>query len=123
MAGFAGQCQLHDPARQHGRREHLRHGHCQRIPALSAIWAPENNGTPEDFFKRWASSSKVTLDLKLKVTTGATLNFTAVICSFAREGSKWFVMQLLPETVTGPVAASVPVPASARFRLRRHLPP
>lgn len=79
-------------------------------PPLSAIWAPENSGTPEDFFKRWASSSKVTLDLKLKVTTGATLNFTAVICSFAREGSKWFVMQLLPETVTGPVAAPVPIP-------------
>jgi len=79
-------------------------------PPLSAIWAPENTGTPEDFFKRWASSSKVTLDLKLKVTTGATLNFTAVICSFAREGSKWFVMQLLPETVTGPVAAHGPAP-------------
>ncbi|MGO9479764.1 MAG: ATP-binding protein [Limisphaerales bacterium] len=82
-------------------------------PPLSAIWAPENNGTPEDFFKRWGSTSKLTLDLKLKVTTGATINFTAVVCSFAREGSKWFVLQLLPEAVSAPAAAPVPAPAAA----------
>ncbi|MFZ0827286.1 MAG: ATP-binding protein [Verrucomicrobiia bacterium] len=81
-------------------------------PPLSAIWSPENNGTPEDFFKRWGSTSKLTLDLKLRVTTGATINFTAVICSFAREGSKWFVLQLLPETAPAPAAPAVPaVPA------------
>src|ERR1700690_1039386 len=80
-------------------------------PPLSAIWAPENKGTPEDFFKRWGSTSKLTLDLKLKVTTGATINFTAVVCSFAREGSKLFVLQLLPETVSAPAPA--PVPAAA----------
>ena len=77
-------------------------------PPLSAIWSPENNGPPEDFFKRWASSVKVTLDVKLKVTTGETLKFTAVICSFAREGSKWFVLQLLPEALSAPAAAVVP---------------
>jgi len=77
-------------------------------PPLSAIWSPENKGTPEDFFKRWGSSAKVTLDMKLRIVTGATLKFTAVICSFTREGNKWFVLQLLPETVTPP-----PVPAAA----------
>jgi len=77
-------------------------------PPLSAIWAPENNGTPEDFFKRWGSTAKLTLDLKLKVTTGATINFTAVVCSFTREGNKWFVLQLLPEAVSAPAAAPVP---------------
>jgi two-component system, cell cycle sensor histidine kinase and response regulator CckA len=82
-------------------------------PPLSAIWSPENNGTPEDFFKRWGSSAKVTLDLKLRVTTGETLKFTAVICSFAREGSKWFVLQLLPEAVTAPAAAAVVPEATA----------
>jgi CheY-like chemotaxis protein len=87
-------------------------------PPLSAIWSPENKGTPEDFFKRWASTSKLTLDLKLKVTTGATINFTAVVCSFAREGSKLFVLQLLPEAVSAPlpappVSAPAPTPAPA----------
>src|SRR6202142_1359601 len=82
-------------------------------PPLSAIWAPENKGTPEDFFKRWGSTSKLTLDLKLKVTTGATINFTAVVCSFAREGSKLFVLQLLPEAVSAPAPAAAPVPAPA----------
>ena len=75
-------------------------------PPLSAIWSPENNGAPEDFFKRWGSSAKLTLDLKLRVTTGATLKFTAVICSFAREENKWFVLQLLPEAVYAPAAAA-----------------
>ncbi len=77
-------------------------------PPLSAIWAPENKGTPADFFKRWGSTSKLTLDLKLKVTTGVTMNFTAVVCSFAREGSKLFVLQLLPESVAAPTAAPPP---------------
>jgi len=77
-------------------------------PPLSAIWSPENKGTPEDFFKRWGSTSKLTLDLKLKVVTGATINFTAVVCSFAREGSKLFVLQLLPEAVSAPVAPAIP---------------
>src|ERR1700690_4163740 len=77
-------------------------------PPLSAIWAPENKGTPEDFFKRWGSTSKLTLDLKLKVVTGATINLTAVVCSFAREGSKLFVLQLLPEAVSAPVAPAIP---------------
>jgi len=76
-------------------------------PPLSAIWAPENTGTPEDFFKRWGSTSKLTLDLRLKVTTGATINFTAVVCSFTREGGKWFVLQLLPEAVSAPPAPVV----------------
>ncbi len=84
-------------------------------PLLSAVWSPENSGTPEDFFKRWASSVKVTLDVKLRVSTGATMKFTAVICSFSREGSKLFVLQLLPEAVSAPAPApaapAAPAPA------------
>jgi two-component system cell cycle sensor histidine kinase/response regulator CckA len=53
----------------------------------------------------------VTLDVKLKVTTGETMKFTAVICSFAREGSKWFVLQLLPEAVSAPAPVVAPAPA------------
>jgi signal transduction histidine kinase len=83
-------------------------------PSLAALWSPENEGTPEDLFRRWGSSAKLTLDLKLRVTTGATIRFTAVICSFAREGSKWFVLQLLPESVTPPApAAPPPTPAAS----------
>src|SRR5690348_14249755 len=73
-------------------------------PPLSAIWSSENGVTPEDFFKRWVSSSKVTMDLKLRVATGVTMKFTAVICSFTREGSRWFVLQLLPEALSAPAA-------------------
>jgi len=74
-------------------------------PQLSAIWSPENGKTPEEFFARWEKSPTVTADLKFRVANGATMKFTAAICTFNSEGHKWFVLQLLP--------AVVPVPATA----------
>jgi len=74
-------------------------------PQLSAIWSPENGKTPEEFFARWEKSPTVTADLKFRVANGATMKFTAAICTFNSEGRKWFVLQLLP--------AVVPVPATA----------
>ncbi len=74
-------------------------------PPLSAIWSPENGQKPEEFFARWEKSPTVTADLKFRVANGATMKFTAAICTFNSEGRKWFVLQLLP--------AVVPVPATA----------
>ena len=74
-------------------------------PPLSAIWSPENGKTPEEFFARWEQSPTVTADLKFRVASGATMKFTAAVCTFNSEGRKWLVMQLLP--------AVVPVPATA----------
>jgi signal transduction histidine kinase len=74
-------------------------------PPLSAIWSPENGGTPEEFFTRWEQSPTVTADLKFRVANGATMKFTATICAFNSEGRKWFVLQLLPAVVPGPATA------------------
>ena len=74
-------------------------------PQLSVIWSPENGKTPEEFFARWEQSPTVTADLKFRVANGATMKFTAAVCTFNSEGRKWFVLQLLP--------AVVPVPATA----------
>src|SRR5690242_3667843 len=82
-------------------------------PPVSAIWSPENAGAPEDFFKRWETSSKMTADLKFRVATGDMRKLTAVVCSFTREGSKWYVLQLLPEAAPTPAPAPVPAPAPA----------
>ena len=73
-------------------------------PPLSAIWSPENGKTPEEFFARWEKTPTVTADLKFRVANGATMKFTAAICTFNSEGRKWFVLQLLP--------AGAPVPAA-----------
>jgi signal transduction histidine kinase len=74
-------------------------------PQLSAIWSPENGKTPEEFFARWEQSPTVTADLKFRVANGATMKFTAAICTFNSEGRKWFVLQLLPAVVPGAATA------------------
>jgi len=71
-------------------------------PPLSAIWSPENGKTPEEFFAHWEKSPTVTADLRFRVANGATMKFTAAICTFNSEGRKWFVLQLLPATVAMP---------------------
>ena len=74
-------------------------------PALSAIWSPENGGTPEDYFTRWEQSPVSTTELKLRTANGATAKFTAAICAFSRDGSKWYVLQLLPAAERAPAPA------------------
>ena len=74
-------------------------------PPLSAIWSPENGQKPEEYFDRWQQSPTVTADLKFRVANGATIKFTAAICTFNSEGRKWFVLQLLPAAAPGPATA------------------
>ena len=74
-------------------------------PPLSAIWSPENGQKPEEFFARWEKSPTVTADLKFRVANGATMKFTAAICTFNSEGRKWFVLQLLPAAALGSATA------------------
>ena len=71
-------------------------------PALSAIWSPENGGTPEDFFARWEQSPAPAVELKFRTANGATARFYAAICAFSRDGSKWYVLQLLPAAERAP---------------------
>lgn len=75
-------------------------------PALSAIWSPENGGTPEEFFARWEKSPAPTTELKLRTANGATTKFTAAICAFSRDGSRWYVLQLLPAVERAPAPAA-----------------
>jgi signal transduction histidine kinase len=74
-------------------------------PALSAIWSPENGGTPESFFTRWEQSPAPGAELKFRVANGATTRFNAAICAFNRDGNKWYVLQLLPAAGRAPAGA------------------
>ncbi len=73
-------------------------------PPLSAVWSPENTGNPEDFFTRWEQLPAPVTELKLRVADGTARKFTAAICAFSREGSKWYVLQLLPAVEPAPAA-------------------
>jgi len=74
------------------------------LPQLSAIWSPENNFKPDQFLGHWERSPAPSVPLKLRAKGGNSVSYLASICSFTRDGQKFFVMQLFPETVPAPVA-------------------
>ena len=77
-------------------------------PPLSAIWSPDNGGTDGQFLMLWEQAPTPTADLNFRAARG-TAKFTVAICTFNKDGSKWYVLQLLP--FVEPVAPPVPVPA------------
>jgi two-component system cell cycle sensor histidine kinase/response regulator CckA len=66
-------------------------------PSLSAIWSAENGTTPEQFLAHWGLSPAGTVALKFLVKGGGTGVFLISICSFNKEGEKYFVFQATPE--------------------------
>lgn len=62
---------------------------------LEAVWAPENGGTPADFFKLWLQSPLPVSTLKFKTASGGTANFLTAICTFTNDGNQWMVLQLV----------------------------
>ena len=79
-------------------------------PPLSAIWSLDNGGTDGQFLMLWEQAPTATADLNFRVAGKAVVKFTVAICTFNKDGSKWFVLQLLP--FVEPVAPPVPVPAA-----------
>ena len=75
-------------------------------PSLSAIWSKENNSAPEDFFTNWEQFRTPAVDLKFRNASGTTTKFRAAICAFSRDGSKWYVLQLLSAVEPAPAGAS-----------------
>src|ERR1700685_1708300 len=59
----------------------------------------------------WEQAPTPTADLKFRTANGATIKFTVAICTFSKDGQKWFVLQLLP--AFDPVVVPVPAPTPA----------
>jgi nitrogen-specific signal transduction histidine kinase/CheY-like chemotaxis protein len=74
----------------------------EKAPRLSAIWAPENGVTAEQFLVQWERSPTAALPLKFRVKGGSASPFLTAICSFTKDSRKYFVLQLLPETALAP---------------------
>ncbi len=71
-------------------------------PLLSAIWPPENGITAVDFLRRWEQSPTPVVNLKFRAPNGPLAACTVSICTFSKDGRKWFVFQLLPVTTPPP---------------------
>jgi two-component system cell cycle sensor histidine kinase/response regulator CckA len=78
-------------------------------PPLAAIWSLDNGGTDVQFLMLWEQAPTATADLKFRLTGKAMAKFTVAICTFNKDNSKWFVLQLLP--FVEPAPAPVPAPA------------
>jgi PAS domain-containing protein len=66
-------------------------------PLLSAIWSAENGLTPEQFLTQWGHSPAGAVALKFLVKGGGTGALLISICSFAKDGEKFFIFQAAPE--------------------------
>src|ERR1051325_11630380 len=89
-------------------------------PTLAAIWAQENNGSPEQFLARWERSPSPNDTLQPRAKGGAPAPDTAVICAFAPNDQKCFVLQLLPENPA--IGTSPKSHSSDTVRSEEHTP-
>jgi two-component system cell cycle sensor histidine kinase/response regulator CckA len=63
-------------------------------PRLAAIWPAENGVTAEEFIAHWERSPAAAVSVKLNAKGGAIESSSASICSFTRDGQKFFIFQL-----------------------------
>ncbi len=63
-------------------------------PRLSAIWAPDAQGSPEQFLVAWEHSPVPAVTLRLRGKEGATL---ATLCAFTQDEQRYFLLQLPSE--------------------------
>jgi nitrogen-specific signal transduction histidine kinase len=89
-------------------------------PLLSTIWAPENSGTPEQYLAQWERAPAPLVNLRLRGKGGASLACQTAICSFTRDGQKYFVLQLLqpsPPTADSRTGTGLETSFSHRHKL------
>jgi signal transduction histidine kinase/CheY-like chemotaxis protein len=77
-------------------------------PGLSAIWSLENSGAAEQFLASWERSPTPAVALKFRAKGGMAISALTSICAFTKEGEKYFVLQLLPESASARTEAKSP---------------
>jgi nitrogen-specific signal transduction histidine kinase len=66
-------------------------------PLLAAIWSVGFGPTAEQFLAQCERSPTDAVPLKFQVKGGVASSFSVSICSFTKDGQKFFIFQLLPE--------------------------
>ena len=77
------------------------------VPRLAVVWASDNSSTAEQFLTQWERSAAPMVPLKFQRKGGQSVGYLTSICSFTKEGQKYFVLQLLRES-TSPAAEGKP---------------
>ena len=76
---------------------------------LALIWSAENGRTDVEYLTRWEQAPAAVSELKFRTANGSTVSFNVATCTFKNEGSKWFVLQLLPPMGGGAPPVSAPI--------------
>jgi nitrogen-specific signal transduction histidine kinase/CheY-like chemotaxis protein len=71
-------------------------------PRLSAIWAPENSRTAEQFLVHWEQSPAPNVSVRFKGVDGQSVGHVLWLCAFVVDSQKYYVLEALPEA--GPAA-------------------
>ena len=66
-------------------------------PRLAAIWSPDNGASPEQFLAHWERSPASNVTLRLRTKGGHDVSLPVSLCTFAKDGQKYFILQLLPD--------------------------
>jgi two-component system, cell cycle sensor histidine kinase and response regulator CckA len=66
-------------------------------PLWSSIFVPENGETTEKAMAQWERLPANPVRLKFRVKGGTLCSFAVSICSFQKEGQKFFILQFLPD--------------------------
>jgi len=74
-------------------------------PLLSAVWGPRNHCPAEQFLAQWERAPSPVLSLKYRVKGGGSTACSTSICAFDKDGQKYFLLQLHPESLAQPAEA------------------
>ena len=56
------------------------------FPLLSAVWAPENGVTAEQFLSQWERAPSATMRLKFQTKGGGVATYTTALCALTKIG-------------------------------------
>src|SRR5882724_4626976 len=86
-------------------------------PLLAAIWVEGFGPSAEQFLANWERSPTDSAELKLLIKGGGVALFSVSICSFAKDGQKYFVLQLLPESTSSSSSGQTEIISSHKQKL------
>jgi two-component system, cell cycle sensor histidine kinase and response regulator CckA len=66
-------------------------------PLLSAIWSTDNGTTAEQFLAQWERTPTAATQVKFRSRGGTNIACSVTLCSFSREGQKYFLLQIPPD--------------------------
>jgi len=77
-------------------------------PRLAAVWSPDNSSPADRFLAQWERSAAPMAPLKFRSQGGQPVGFLTSIYTFAKDGQKYFVLQLLRESASAGAEAKPP---------------